>query len=98
MKNVAARRPLTLFSGREGAPSPPDFDTRLVDFARAAAGRARKRGSAADVEGFVAALHGYHRAWSICSRTAIPALDERAVRLAIAAYSAAAGHAKNPAA
>ena len=98
MKNVAARRPLTLFSGEQGSPAQPDFDTRLRDFGRAAASRGRTQGLPADVERFVTALRGYHRAWSVCSRTAVPALDERAVRLAIAAYAAVAAFAKKPAA
>ena len=98
MKTVAERRPLTLFSGRESSPAPRDFESRLREFARVAAGRARARGLPADCDRFVTALHGYHRAWSISSRTAVPALDERAVRLAVSVYAAAAGFVKNPAA
>ncbi len=98
MKNVAERRPLTLFPSAEGGPAPLDFESRLRDFARAAAARGRARGLPADVERFVVALRGYHRAWSVCSRTAVPELDEAAVRLAARAYTAAAGYAKKPAA
>jgi hypothetical protein len=96
MKNAAERRPLTLFPPPGTPPAPLDFETRLREFARAAAGR--RRGVPADVERFVSALRGYHRTWRICSRTAIPDLDEHAVRIAVAAYCAATGYAKSPAA
>jgi hypothetical protein len=96
MKHAAERRPLTLFPPPGTPPAPLDFETRLRDFARAAA--ERRRGVPADVERFVCALRGYHRAWTVCSRTAVPELDDRAVRIAVAAYCAATGDAKKPAA
>jgi hypothetical protein len=96
MKNAAERRPLTLFPPPAAPPAPRDFETRLREFARAAA--ARRRGVPADVERCVRALYGYHRSWRICSRTAVPDLDEHAVRIAVAAYCAATGSAKKPAA
>ncbi len=94
MKN-AERRPLTLFPVREAEPAPLDFETRLRDFARAAA--ARRRG-AADISSFVAALTAYHRTWTLCSRSAVPPLDERARQHAVAAYCEAKGLLKRPAA
>jgi hypothetical protein len=95
MKN-AERSPLTLFPVREAQPVPPaDFPTRLRDFARAAA--ARGRGSA-DIASFVEALTAYHRTWTLCSRSAVPPLDERARQLAVTAYCEAKGILRRPAA
>ncbi len=96
MKNSRSRQPLPLFAPRAEERAALDFEGRLRAFARAAA--ARRRGEPLELERFVAALRGYHRAWTICSRSAVPALDDRAVEAAVAAYFAAGGSRKRPAA
>ena len=96
MKTAATRRPLTLFPAPELVPAALEFEARLRDFARASA--TRRRGAPADVDRFVRALAAYHATWTLCSRTAVPALDESALRIAVAAYCAATGGAKRPAA
>ncbi len=60
------------------------LEIRLADFARAAAARQRTRYGNVDL--FVRALRGYYGTWSICSRTAVPPLDERAIALAVGVY------------
>jgi hypothetical protein len=87
MKNAADRRPLSLFAAADPVCGPPDFQTRLCDFARASA--ARRRGAAPDRARFVAALRAYHRTWTICSREPVPPLDDAALACAVATYRAA---------
>ncbi len=96
IKHGATKEPLPLFGGRNPEREPLDLETRLRDFARAAA--VRGRGAPLDVERFIGALRAYHRAWTICSRIAVPALEEREVRVAVAAYCEAKGARKKPAA
>lgn len=95
MKTAATRRALTLFPEAEATPAPLAFEARLREFARASASRSREP---ADVDRFLTALQAYHATWSLCSRTAVPALDERALGVAVAAYCAATAKARRPAA
>ena len=62
------------------------FETRLADFARAAAARQRSRH--ANVDLFLRALRGYYATWSVCSRSPLPPLDDRAIAFAVGAYVA----------
>ncbi len=62
------------------------LEHKLADFARAAAARQRTRYGNVDL--FVRALRGYYATWSICSRTPVPPLDDRAIALAVGVYVA----------
>lgn len=69
---------IPLFDDHSG----PPFEAKLRAFAREVA--KRHRGRAADPGALVLALRGYYRMWSIFER--LPALDERAIALALAEY------------
>lgn len=69
---------MPLFDERSG----PPFEAKLRAFAREVA--KRHRGHRADSGAMVLALRGYYRTWSIVER--LPALDDRAIGIALAEY------------
>lgn len=69
---------LPLFDERSG----PPFESKIRSFAREVA--KRHRGRPADPGALILALRGYYRMWSIFER--LPALDDRAIALALAEY------------
>lgn len=79
MKRTASAVPL--FETREDAM----FEGKLRAFAREVA--KRHRGHAADPGALVLALRAYYRMWSLFER--LPALDERALSLALTEYDLA---------
>ncbi len=69
---------LPLFDERSG----PPFETKIRTFAREVA--KRHRGRPADPGALILALRGYYRMWSIFER--LPALNDRAIGIALAEY------------
>ena len=60
----------------------PTFESKIRAFAHEVA--KRHRGRSADPGALILALRGYYRMWSIFER--LPALDDRAIGLALAEY------------